>query len=488
MVASLREAGYTADIIYPSEEGRLRTRADLARAIAEIQPLVLGFTSYEGSVKEALQFIREIKPRALPPLVCMGGHLATFSYAEILLKARELVDVIVLGEGEQAIIDIVEAVKSGRDFRGISGLAWLDGDRVVTTARRPIETDIDRLPYPMIPEADNGTAPDVPLFLTTSRGCYGHCSFCRSSHFGERWRGRDPVKVVDEIETAYAHGINTFEMVDDNFLGPGRAGKRRATAIAKEILRRRLPIQFHASCRVNDVDEPTMRILQEAGLISVSLGVESGVQRLLDTFNKNTTVEQNIAALKLLDRLSIRTLAYIIFFDPYTTLVEARENLDFLLSIRTLPNVRFELILFRKLIPVSGTELFEHIRGDGLLRGDAISGHWFVFRNPKVALLADFLESIDLRFEAALQNERFRGIDGMYALKESFQFLLAEKAIDLLASARAQRPELLSCLNKMFRSKLREAFGFGLGEPIVSLALPRKGENYHGKAQSKIGI
>jgi hypothetical protein len=202
---------------------------------------------------------------------------------------------------------------------------------------------------------------------------------------------------------------------------------------------------------------------------------------LLDTFNKNTTVAQNIAALKLLDRLSIPTLAYIIFFDPYTTLVEARENLDFLLSIRALPNVRFELILFRKLIPISGTELFERIRGDGFLRGDAISGHWFVFRNPKVALLADFLESIDLRFEAALQNERFRAIDGMYALKESFQFLLAERAIDLLASAHAQRSELLSCLNEMFRSKLREAFGFSLGEPIVSLALPGKGENYHGE-------
>ncbi|MFI5006240.1 MAG: B12-binding domain-containing radical SAM protein [Solirubrobacterales bacterium] len=486
MVASLGAAGHTAEIVFPSADP-LTTRAHIARVIAEAPPRVLGFTSYEGSLKETLQFIRQLKRLGVPSVICLGGHLATFSYEEIL-RSGNLIDVIVLGEGERAIVEIVEAIKGERSLATIPGLAYREGERIVTTPRRPIEMDIDRLPCPFVPDTRGQPSDDVPLFLTTSRGCYAHCSFCRSSHFGEAWRSRDPVRVVDEIEAACRRGITTFEMVDDNFLGPGRRGKQRAVAIATEIRRRRLSIRFHASCRVNDVDEPTMRALQEAGLISVSLGVESGVQRMLDTFNKNTTVAQNLAALTLLQRLSIPTLAYVIFFDPYTTLAEARENLQFLQTIRALDTVRFELILFRKLIPISGTTLFERIRRDGLLKGNPLSGHSFRFRDRRVALLADFLETIDLRFESALQHEEFRQIDGMYTLKESFQFVMAARAIDLLASGRGMERDARRRLDGLFRTALREAFGFSPSEPAVFSTQLGKERSRRGETKAQEGV
>jgi radical SAM superfamily enzyme YgiQ (UPF0313 family) len=392
-------------------------------------------------------------------LVCLGGHLATFSYAEILRDFHDLVDVIVLGDGERAIVEVLEAVKHGQGFDHVPGLARFDGERVVTTAARPIERDIDRLPFAVLAEAAPVCTRRRPLFLTTSRGCYGRCSFCRSSHFGEGWRPRDPMNVVDEIEAACARGVTTFEMVDDNFLGPGRMGKRRAAAIAAEIQRRGLAIRFHASCRVNDVEEATMRVLKDAGLVSVSLGVESGVQRLLDAFNKGTTVEQNVTALHLLDRLEIPALAYIIFFDPYTTLAEARENVAFLRRIRQLDHVRFEDVVFRRLIPISGTELFARIRADGLLRGNCLTGHRFVFTDRRVGLLADFMELFDLRFERILQDGRFRRIEGLRGFKEKLQLDVADRAIDLLASSRCSRTEASRRLDELLGAEMRGLFG-----------------------------
>ncbi len=467
MVSALRDQGHTADILFPADENGLTSKTDLLRTISEIRPLVLGFSSYEGSLKESLQFIRRVKTKGIQSLVCMGGHLATFSYEEILGAFHDLVDIIVLGEGEQAIIDIIDAVKKGRGFSHIPGIAYFNDCRVTTTARRPVDPNIDHLPFPVVANTDGWKDASIPLFLTTSRGCYGRCSFCRSSHFGERWRARDPVKVVDEIEQAYKQGITTFEFVDDNFLGPGLAGKRRAAAVAAEIRRRGLRIRYHISCRVNDVEDSTMRTLKESGLISVSLGVESGVQRILDTLNKNVTVEQNIAALQLLNRLGIPALAYIIFFDPYMTLAEAKENLEFLKYIRTFDNVRFERIVFRKLIPISGTDIFAKIRSDGLLRGNFLSGHHFVFKEKRVSALADFMETIDLRFERLLQNEKFRRIDGLYPLKEGFEFLFAEKAIELLASARWKKAEALRRLSELLNSELRRTFGSSRGETPV---------------------
>ena len=472
MCGALRANRFGADIIFPSESNGLTTRDDLARAIEEIRPRILGFTSYEGSLGESIAFIRDLRASGVDAVICMGGHLATFSYQEILRDFHDFIDVIVLGDGEQAIVELAAAVANGTPFRDIRGLALFEDGGVVRTAPRPILTDIDSLPFPILAEGEAWSSAKVPLFLTTSRGCYGHCSFCRSSHFGERWRARDPKNVVDEIEAAYARGVRTFEMVDDNFLGPGAAGKRRAVAIADELLRRHLDIRFHASCRVNDVDEPTMRTLREAGLISVSLGVESGVPRMLATFNKNVTVAQNLAALELLERLDIPTLAYMIFFDPWSTLAEARENVAFIRRIRALKTVRFELILFRKLIPISGTDVFARIREAGLLRGDYLKGHRFEFVDERVALLAEFLETIDLRFESALQDERFRAVDGMYALKESLQLDLAEKAIAWFDSARRVPRTARARLDGLLADELRRRFGLmpGRAESIRTTA------------------
>jgi radical SAM superfamily enzyme YgiQ (UPF0313 family) len=486
MVAALRAVGYRADILYPSPALGVTDRRQLVQAISEISPGIVGFTTYEGSLRELLQVIRRVKARRPAPLVVLGGHLATFSYAEILADFPNLVDVVVLGEGEHAIVEIADAVRARAGgvtgpggaggagstervprpeqraawFSEIAGIAFHDGQAVVRTRPRPVHRDLDSLPFPVVDASDSRRDPDIPLFITSSRGCYAHCSFCRSSHFGERWRARDPVRVVDEIARACAEGVRVFEFVDDNFMGPGRRGKRRAQAVAEEILRRGLDIRFHVSCRVNDVDEATIRTLAEAGLVSLSLGVESGVQRILDTFNKKIRVAQTVEALDLLNRLGVPTLAYIIFFDPYTTLAEARENLAFLVSLRRFEHVRFEDVIFRRLIPVSGTELYDRLRRDGLLRGDYLSGHHFVFRDRRVAILADFLEAVDLRVERAFQRQAFRDIGGLYTtVKESFEFDLAARAIELLATARGSRAALEVRLDELLRDELRRVFG-----------------------------
>jgi radical SAM superfamily enzyme YgiQ (UPF0313 family) len=248
--------------------------------------------------------------------------------------------------------------------------------------------------------------------------------------------------------------------VDDNFLGPGNKGRRRAEAVAAEIMRRGLQIKFHVSCRVNDVEEETMLRLKEAGLFSVSLGVESGVQRMLDDFRKDVTVQQNLDALELLARLGIPVLAYIIFFDPYTTLDEAAENLAFLERIRALPGVRFEAILFRKFIPISGTDLFERIRAEGLLRGNVIDGHRFAFRDPRVSVLADFMETIDLRYERLLQDPAMRGLaEDMYAIKESLEFHMMGRAIPLLKERRWRPKDAARALDDLLGTEVRSALG-----------------------------
>jgi radical SAM superfamily enzyme YgiQ (UPF0313 family) len=114
MVAALRAEGYRAEILYPSRALGIVDRRSLIRAIRRMNPRIIGFTTYEGSVRELLHVIRRLSPREWDCRVVLGGHLATFSFAEILRDFPDLVDAIVLGDGERAICEIAEAVRLGR--------------------------------------------------------------------------------------------------------------------------------------------------------------------------------------------------------------------------------------------------------------------------------------------------------------------------------------------------------------------------------------
>jgi hypothetical protein len=204
----------------------------------------------------------------------------------------------------------------------------------------------------------------------------------------------------------------------------------------------------------------SLQARKAAGLISLSLGVESGVQRVLNTFNKKITTSRIVDALELLDGVGISTLAYIIFFDPYMTLDEARENVEFLSGLRRFPLLRFEDVIFRRLIPVSGTDLFARLREEGLLRGDFITGHHFVFRDERVGILADTMEGIDLHFERAFQDSRFRAIPGLYVMtKECFEFDYMLRAVDMLQGMAGDRQQLEQALQQLFIDRVAETFG-----------------------------
>jgi len=138
--------------------------------------------------------------------------------------------------------------------------------------------------------------------------------------------------VVDELEIlARDFNVSRFDFQDDNFVGPGERGRRRAMAIAEQICRRGIDLKFRIMCSADAVTHDVVSRLMDAGLYSVFVGIESGSQTRLTAYRKGT-VEQNIRALDVLDRLGILAKSEIgfIMFDPSGSLEEIEENLAFL--------------------------------------------------------------------------------------------------------------------------------------------------------------
>ncbi len=311
LAGSLKAAGYT-DIHFIDAMTDHLSPDQLRVKLAEIQPDVVGTTAITPSIyvaEETLAVAKEVLPNVRTVL---GGIHATFMYKQVLSEA-DGIDVIVRGEGEEIIIELIRAMDEGRwpaDRKSIKGLAYRDGDEIVATPAAPTVKDLD------------GITPDwsllkwdsyiyVPLGVKVAipnmaRGCPFTCSFCSQWKFWRDYRVRDPIKVVDEIENLVnEHGIGFFILADEE----PTINRRKFIQFCEELIARDLPekVQWGINTRVTDImrDKELLSLYRRAGLVHVSLGTEAAAQMKLDQFNKETRVADNKEAIRLLREADI---------------------------------------------------------------------------------------------------------------------------------------------------------------------------------------
>ena len=291
----------------------------LADRLRAMQPDVVGVTAITPSIYKAervLEIAKQVCPNALGVL---GGVHATFMYKQVLSEAP-WIDVIVRGEGEEIIVELLRAYADGRwpaDRRSIKGIAYVDGGEIVATQAASTVKDLDAI------EADWSLLDwenyiYVPLGVrvaipSMARGCPFTCSFCSQWKFWRDYRVRDPKKVVDEIEKLVAdHKIGFFILADEE----PTINRRKFIEFCQELIDRGLPdkVKWGINTRVTDIlrDEALLPFFRKAGLVHVSLGTEAAAQLKLDLFNKETKVEDNRRAIQLLRDADIFTEAQFI--------------------------------------------------------------------------------------------------------------------------------------------------------------------------------
>jgi len=301
-------------------------RAELAK---EERIDVIGFTAMTPSIytaERAMEIAKDIHPDAVTVL---GGIHGTFMYNQVL-KEAPWVDVVVRGEGEAVMLNLVNAIAAGRwpsDRGEIAGIAYREGDTVVATRPEPPIRDVDTIvadwsvldwpKYIYIPMNTRVATPNM------ARGCPFTCSFCSQWKFWRDYRVRDPKLVVDEIEDLVkTHKVGFFILADEE----PTINKKAFLAFVHELIDRDLGILWGINTRVSDIlrDEEELPLYRKAGLVHISLGTESAAQLNLDLFNKETSVAENAKAIRILKENGIVTEAqFILGIDS-----ETRETID----------------------------------------------------------------------------------------------------------------------------------------------------------------
>jgi anaerobic magnesium-protoporphyrin IX monomethyl ester cyclase len=240
----------------------------------------------------------------------IGGHFPSLCPDEVLKHFPEL-DSVVRFEGEHTIVDLADRLLSNGDWRETPGLAFLKDGQFTESPPRPLVEDLDSLPYPYRPFEPDQMGSFVTLPLLASRGCARRCSFCSIHTFyrntpGKVVRVRKPVKVVEEmLYLLQHHNVRVILFQDDDFPLWGSAGRRWADELVARMYDAGLVDRIirKISCRAEYVEYELFRKLRDAGLFLVYMGLESGTEQGLRVLNKEMSVQENLAAVRILKEL-----------------------------------------------------------------------------------------------------------------------------------------------------------------------------------------
>jgi len=351
----------------------------LLRSYADRKPACIAIVlQWERNIKNNpwLRILVDNIRRRFPEthLNCLG-RAATIFYRQLL--QANLCDSVIRGETEFTFTAFYNRLTDVDHWQATKGLAYKDGEQIITTPKRIAISDLDALPQANRDYLQNRrNYPIAPLY--SSRSCHGKCVFCFGRIFrqanprtSKESKVRSPESIVAEIEHIINHyGTKSFYFVDDNFLPDHEFGVARANKIVALILKRGLKIRFSIECRADDIKEETFQLLKKAGLQKVFVGFESGSDAVLRRYRKGTTVAINLEAVNTLRKLGISIDPGFIMFDPWTSFEELIENLEFIKNSQ-INQCKSLYSLFNPLSILPGSEIEKKYEAQGGRTQDA---------------------------------------------------------------------------------------------------------------------
>jgi radical SAM superfamily enzyme YgiQ (UPF0313 family) len=366
VAASLVKAGHEVKFL----DGAFLSHDGILDALDEFGAQWIGIYSTTFAWPQAVRTADDVKRRLRGSFVCAGGPYPVAVRERCLAEAPGF-DAAVTGEGERAVVEIVQRLERGQGLDGVKGVAFRDGERIVLNAPRPLETDLDALPFPardLLGEAHRYLPPPAMYRRTpvavmlTSRGCNRKCIFCfqmdRERKSGIRYRSVE--NVLEEIELCLRQGYREIKFIDDTFA----EDRDRAMRLALEIKRRRLDFSWFASACVNQVDAELLRAFREAGCWAILFGVESGVQKNLKTIRKGTTLEQVRNAVRWAKAAGLRVQTTFVLGIPGETYAEGLRTIEFACELAP------DRASFHAIAPFPGTDLYDRASEYGTLSDD----------------------------------------------------------------------------------------------------------------------
>jgi radical SAM superfamily enzyme YgiQ (UPF0313 family) len=331
IAAVLEQNGYACQVL--DSALAYARHDDIARAVAEAQPRIIGISATTPTFRTAVEIARRCREVAPDALIVMGGYHPTYFHREIIGRYA-FVDAVVRGDGEYPVLELAR----GLVLEAIDGLTYRrDGVTVVNRTRQEIR-NLEELPLParhLIGDPLEGrigqirlTRPGEYATMITSRGCPFKCTFCVVNGVedpGTRMRTVEDVR--REIFWLAERGIKFIAVEDMNFT----LNRRRVSQIS--ALFREAGIRWSCWSRGDNMSERLFEEMARSGCTMVTLGLESGSQKVLDYYHKQRPLAKVTRGARAAKSVGLDVSSTMIVGAPGETMDDVQASLDLVIDL-----------------------------------------------------------------------------------------------------------------------------------------------------------
>jgi anaerobic magnesium-protoporphyrin IX monomethyl ester cyclase len=364
---------------------------NLFSEIKDYNPDIIGMTLFSRELSSIAFFCQLIKKEFKSSHLVLGGPHPTAMPKETMEQISEC-DFIIRGEGEITLYNLIHNISKNMPLHLVKGISFRDEEtgEIFHCEDAAAVDNLDYFPFPdrvsLIENYRNnkyasllyGIPSDI---IITSRGCPYQCHFCFK--VCRRYRSRSPENVIEEIRWIIKNiSPQSIQIMDDSFT----IERDRCLKILDYLIKERYPCRFKARSRVDAVDEELLKKMKKAGIDTIVYGFESGSQSMLDSFNKKTTLAQNIEVCKLTKKAGINCFGDMILFYPGENRKTLRQTKQFVKIARPM-GLRFSI-----LSPLPETKIYNQSKQSGSLISD-----WAVDRKLPWVKLEAFKDLAEMR-------------------------------------------------------------------------------------------
>jgi len=366
----------------------------------------VGFTATTPDIDLTIEVCKYIKEKNRNIITIIGGSHATALPSEV--ASSEYVDYVIVGDGEYPLDLIIsyrlnkwneDKIKEGilydkyfaQNFRMIKGGNFKNNKIVkgrIKSLNKLKIPDYDLLDYSKYQFTDPLRGSLNTAYIFTSRGCPFNCKFC---FHDKKLRLRPIDKIFEEIKYLIERkGVKYFCICDDTF----NVIRKRTLKILNKIIDLNLNnIYFQCWTRANLIDEEIVEKMKKANFVRVSMGIESGSEKILELNSKGIKKEEYIKTCKLLSNAEIETRGSFIIGHPFETRETVKQTINFSKQLE-LYEANFTLMT-----PYPGTEIYNMaLKGEGIhFRNKKYINNWKSYRRwGKAIIKTDKLSAEEL--------------------------------------------------------------------------------------------
>lgn len=356
LAAIAEQCGYEAMIRDYSQGGNFEVD------LKEFQPDFLVANIATPTFQSDMMAIKLAKD--INPSICTIVKGAPFlTYNTNTIYENPFIDYVIIGEAEFTLKEILEGVPNNE----ILGSCYRENFQPIKNEKRPFIENLDELPFPARHLVDNSIyrRPDngkVQAVVKVARGCPFHCFFCLATPVsGAKVRKRSPENIVAELkECVEKYNIRNFLFWSDIF----NLDREWTLELCKKIIESGLKITWSSNTRADTMDDEMAKMMYKSGCRLVSIGVESGSQKMLDKIGKKITLDNIRNTVRILKKNKIKIYNYFVIGLPWETEETVEETIKFAIELDS------NFISFYTATPLPGTKYFAYAMLNKLVEGN----------------------------------------------------------------------------------------------------------------------